>query len=218
VYSQPYHRSAGAFPGCGCARSITFRSATVGWTSGVRLGPQIPSLWVTRDGGYHWQPQNLRTPSGDSEWQSYAPLFFGARDGILPVQLVRGRSIDVFDVYLTHNGGLSWTSTTPLALTELAQRAPAPIFSFADSTHGWVTDGQDLYRTDDSGHHWVRLHPHGPFQAVAQLDAVSPSVGFAVIQFINGASPTYLLETVDAGGTWRTVRTYSLSLPLRNCR
>lgn len=216
--SQPYHRSAGAFPGCDCTRSITFRDGATGWASGVRLVPVFSSLWVTHDGGYHWRPQKLPVPSGYSVWQSYAPVFFGRRDGILPVQLARGPAIDVFDTYMTHNGGLTWSGTTPLALGSLAQRAPLPVFSFVDSARGWVTNGRDLYRTNDAGHHWARLHPQGPFAAAGQLDFVRSSVGFALAQLINGGSPPYLLDTVDGGRAWRRVRTYSLSRPLHNCR
>lgn len=218
AFSQPYHRSAGAFPGCDCARSLTFHNASVGWTSGVGLGPRISSLWITRDGGYRWQPQNLPRPPGYSELETYAPTFFGQREGILPVQLVRGRAIDVFDAYVTHNGGMTWTNSTPLALATSAQRGPLPVFNFADSAHGWVTNGRALYRTSDGGYHWVQIHPRGPFAAVEQLDFVNPSAGFAVVQLSNGGNPPYLLETPNGGRAWQRVRTYRLSHPLHSCR
>ncbi|MDQ2745067.1 MAG: hypothetical protein M3Z66_22610 [Chloroflexota bacterium] len=209
--SQPFRRSAGAFPGCDCARAITFHDGAAGWATGSTLGPPAPFLWMTRNGGYRWRHQSFRLPRGYNFYQTYAPVFFDRREGILPVQLVRGRSIDVFDAYLTHDGGLSWTSTAPLVLPEPAQRVPQPAFSFADRSHGWISSGWDLYRTTDAGSHWVKLHPKDPFHAVAQLDFVGPKVGFAVIQFINGYEPPYFFKTIDGGQTWRVVSTYSLS-------
>jgi photosystem II stability/assembly factor-like uncharacterized protein len=119
--------------------------------------------------------------------------------------------------YLTRNGGMSWTSTTPLVLPELAQVGSIPTFSFADRLDGWVSNGSDLYHTADSGRHWVQLHPHGLHNLIAQLDFVDRNRGFAQVRFILGRSPAYLRHTTDGGRSWRSVSTYSASLPLHRC-
>lgn len=222
VSEEPYGRPArlvpAGFPSCDCATALTFRNVRVGWTTGSNLVPPVPFLWITHDGGYHWYHQSFQLPRGESFYHSFAPVFFGQSEGILPVQLVQGKSIDVFDAYLTHDGGMSWRSTTPLVLPEPAQRAPIPTFSFAGRLHGWVSSGWDLYRTSDGGRHWAHMHPHGSFNSITQLDFIDSHQGFAVEQFINGSFPTYLLATTDGGQSWRAVSSYSASLPLHLCR
>jgi photosystem II stability/assembly factor-like uncharacterized protein len=216
----PRHRSVAMFPSCNCGRAITFRDDTTGWVTGSNLAPSAtsgPFLWVTRDSGRRWQHQSLPLPNGYHFSQTYPPHFFGLGEGILPVQLVRGKSADVFDAYLTHNGGMTWTSTTPLVLPELAQVGSVPTFSFSDRLHGWVSNGSDLYHTADGGRHWIRLQPHGLHNLIAQLDFADRNRGIAQVRFILGRSPAYLLHTSDGGRTWRVVSTYSASLPLHRC-
>jgi len=216
----PGRRSAVMFPSCNCGRAITFLDGRTGWATGSFFAPSAtsgPFLWVTRDSGRQWQRQRLPLPNGYHASQTYPPLFFGHAEGILPVQLVRGKSADVLDAYVTHDGGMSWRNTTPLVLPEVAQVGSIPIFSFADRFHGWASNGSDLYRTTDGGRHWVQPRARGIRSVIAQLDFVGSATGFAVMRFISGGSPPYLRKTGNGGRSWRTVPSYSSSLPLHRC-
>jgi len=127
------------------------------------------------------------------------PTFFTPRDGILPVDYdVRNESglkaiAAVVVFYATHDGGTTWTYTTPVSVT-LGNGLST---SFADAKHGWVTDGTALHATRDAGHQWTTIQPASIFADVKQLDFISPRVGWAVKQ----TSPV-LLKTLDGGHTW----------------
>jgi len=102
---------------------------------------------------------------------------------------------------VTHDGGASWTSTTPVA-------ASATVSDVIDINHGWASDGTLLYVTRDSGQNWTKLAPGGGFQHVTRLDFVSSTIGWA----IRTTTPNFpsLLKTVDGGHTW-TVVLYTIS-------
>ncbi len=63
--------------------------------------------------------------------------------------------------------------------------------------HGWVSDGDVLYATSDGGRRWTTIRPGYPFVNVAQIDFISPQVGWAA------GEPGFprLLKTEDGGRT-----------------
>jgi len=160
-------------------------------------------LYVTHDGGRTWRQQKLLVPPGvTSPWnnQTKPPIFFTAQDGILPVYYGYDTSAVVVVFYVTHDGGTTWTYTTPASVTSYWD----PL-SFADVSHGWVTEGDALYVTSDGGHRWTTIRATPPFATVRQIDFISPQVGWAVRQ----TSPL-LLKTLDGSHTWAPV-TYTIS-------
>jgi photosystem II stability/assembly factor-like uncharacterized protein len=197
---------------------ITFLSTTTGWVTGT-------ILYVTHDSGRTWREQKLPLPTTvTSSWEGeYSPpTFFTAKDGIMPVFYVSGQStssatLAVF--YATDDGGTTWRHTVPVSITKgylNCWHYTCPRYrpsSFADMSHGWMTDGGALYMTNDGGRQWpaVRLPLFGD---VKQLDFTSPEVGWAVriTAAYGGGKPTFpfLLKTLDGGRTWSPV-TYTIS-------
>ncbi len=207
---------ASGLPFGGNKTGITFMNATTGWVTGYSVGCDHTYLFVTHNGGQTWRPQRFPLPPQvTSDWNDYTmpPTFFSARDGILPIFLSysvkdeyceHGRTVAVF--YVTHDGGATWTYTTPVEV-----RA-APAWSFADMRHGWVTEGNILYHTKDGGHRWTKVLLPPAFADVKQLDFISPQVGWAVRGpvWTLKRTPPSLLKTVDGGHTW-VPATYTIS-------
>ena len=127
-----------------------------------------------------------------------SPRFFSATDGIFPVIFsdgISGRGIAT-DIYVTHDKGTTWTSTSPLPFAAVAT-------DFLDTQHGWTTNGKSLYRTSDGGQNWIRLSPNVDFKRVTSLDFVSSTLGWAIGRQSNASS--FLLKTTDGGKTWTPV-------------
>ncbi len=173
--------------------SMTFLNATTGWITGSSDARDGIYLLVTRNGGHTWQQQRLSLPPQVTPSSSFRPApyrFFTPRDGILSQADV---SYVVF--YVTHDGGTTWTPTTPVTFSQGYYRGG----SFADVNHGWVTEGDTLYVTSNGGRQWTTVRPGSPFTYVGELDFISPQIGWAVGQAL---FPPFLLKTVDGGHTW----------------
>lgn len=165
-----------------------------GWITGEWAASSI-LLYETADGGTTWRLQNLPVPQGLSSSgesaESLPPVFFGASDGVMPVEFQSSGGHMVF--YHTTDGGAIWSPTAPVP----TGYAPAP-WSFADPTDGFVVHGTTLYRTTDGGLHWTAVQANFSLTGVTELDFVNASTGWALV---NGA----LLTTTDGGQTWTQV-------------
>ncbi len=90
---------------------IIFTNSNNGWITTLTPRDGYIGLFRTKDGGVTWEQQELVIPSeySRSQFTTYPPVFFTARDGLLlsyafddePKQLV----------YVTHDGGDTWTQT-----------------------------------------------------------------------------------------------------------
>jgi photosystem II stability/assembly factor-like uncharacterized protein len=197
----------GHLPFGGQKSGIHFLNTSTGWITGTVLASGLAWLYVSHDGGSTWYQQSLPLPPGvpSAQLSLVSPTFFSATDGILPVifsDLISGSGIAT-DIYVTHDGGTTWKSTTPLAT----------VFStidFMDRQHGWVTDGMVLYRTSDGGHLWTKLSPGTNFKQIAYLSFVSNTTGWAISRQSNTSA--FLLKTTDGGKTWTTT---PISIPDR---
>ena len=121
-------------------------------------------------------------------------MFFSATEGLLPVTFSTPQGPS-FVVYATHDGGATWSSSTPLSTM-------ASSWDLLTMQQGWVVgaDGSTLNETSDGGQHWTTIAPSANFQHISQLNFVSAQEGWA----INTASPNapVLLKTMDGGQTW----------------
>ena len=183
---------------------ITFLNTTTGWIAGHKDPPDSVYYLETHDGGRTWQQRNLPLPHQLTllpTFKSFAtgklPKFFTAKDGIVSVTYSRTGEDAGVVFYITHDGGITWTATTPIA----SQR-DCCAFSFADAEHGWVKSGNALYTTSDSGRRWAKVPSNLPYADVGTLFFVSQGVGWATGQVL---SPPLLLKTVDGGRTWAPV-------------
>ena len=187
----------GQLPFGGDKAGLGFVDTTTGWTTGNFPLYGYVFFYVTHDGGATWNRQTLPFPPDKASTQiaTRPPRFFTATDGILPVSFVTENAASL-DLYVTHDGGASWTSTTPVA-------ASVAISDIIDMDHGWASDGTLLYVTSDGGQNWTKLSPGGGFQHVTRLDFVSSNIGWAI-----GATDSHvptLLKTVDGGRTWTAI-------------
>ena len=190
----------GHLPFGGRKSGIHFLNTYTGWITGTVGVNDLTWLYVSHDGGSTWYQQSLSLPPGvpSAQLSLVPPTFFSATDGILPVifsDAVTGRGIAT-DIYVTHDGGTTWKSTTPLPLASVA-------IDFVDRQHGWATDGILLYRTSNDGQRWTKLSPGASFKQVTSLDFVSSTLGWAIGG--QGKNSSRLLKTTDGGQTWTPI-------------
>ena len=191
-------RAPGHLPWFGKKSGISFLNAQTGWAT----GGEAPNIWlyVTHDAGVTWQPQPLTWPAGlVSPLATTAPPIFFGKDGLLPV-LINDLHQNL-DFYVTHDGGVTWQSTS------LTGPYSLPITAL-DMNHIWVPDASRLAVTSDGGYHWNQITPNVDFTNVLALDFISSQVGWA----IGGRErpQPLLLKTVDGGHIWTEI-TYSIS-------
>ncbi len=199
--NPPVETTPGGLPLGGDKNGLSFLNSSTGWATGTEPS-NTPWLYVTHDGGQTWQHQALQLPpnQASAELSITPPTFFNATDGILPVNGLSAGSavVGASDIYITHDGGATWNSTSLLA-------ANASSADFTDINHGWVTDGANLYMTSDGGQHWTKiLSVTNNMPKFQSLDFVSSEVGLAIGYTDSGAM--FLLKTVDGGYTWTHVR------------
>jgi photosystem II stability/assembly factor-like uncharacterized protein len=185
----------GYLPYGGQKSGIYFLNASTGWVTGTVMLNDLAWLYVTHDGGKTWYQQTLARPEGvpSAQLSILAPTFFSAANGLLPVRFsdfTTGRGIATV-IYVTHDGGTTWQSTTPVSIT-------LGTADFLDRQNGWVTDGTTLFVTRDGGQHWTKLAASPHFKNVSQLDFISRTIGWA----ITGQG---LLKTMDGGQTWAAI-------------
>ncbi len=192
--------------------SITFLNATTGWIVSNTVGGNSLQtyLFVTRDGGHTWQQKKLPLPlkliNDAPNLVAKSPTLLSAQDGVLPVVYGTAKDAGVF-FWLTHNGGATWTPTTLVSLPgSFSGSRMMPGYrasSFADVSHGWVTDGYALHMTSDGGRRWTRRLPSPRFERpMGELEFISPRIGWATGEPLD---KPFLSKTLDGGRTWTSV-------------
>jgi len=207
---------------------ITFFTSATGWITGLSILSDWLYLYVTRDGGRTWQQQKLPLPPQlTPHWEAYLwpPRVVTAQDGILRADYTTSHRSDpmaqteytgpVIVFYVTHDGGTTWTYTTPVPVTESKVNPRPRPGTFIDMSHGWVKDEDTLYMTNDGGRQWTKIHSSQVFGDVTHLVFISPEAGWAVRNtdpYGGGARQTspFLLKTLDGGRTW-TALAYTIS-------
>lgn len=205
VASATYRSQASGLPFGGDKSDIAFVTSMAGWVTGYTVGCNFGTyLYVTHNGGQTWRQQKLPVPTQMAAHRNESttgPTFFSARDGVLPVSISfsvkdeyceGGKTVSIF--YATHDGGVTWKYTTPVMVRSGNRKPPA---SFADMNHGWVTEGNTLFRTTNGGLQWTSIPLPSAFVNIKHLDFVSPRLGWATRE-----TAPFLLKTVDGGHTW----------------
>ncbi|HVB21841.1 MAG TPA: YCF48-related protein [Ktedonobacteraceae bacterium] len=175
-------------PNGGLKSGISFKDALNGWATGGDYS-YYPWLYVTHDGGHTWQKQGL-PPNTATFNMTTPPVFFG-NAGIMPVTLINNGNGGSTMMYITNNGGQSWTQASSTPASFQAQTVYA-----IDAQHAWAVDMNGLlYATSNGGHTWQKLLSSSLH--MTQLSFVDDSNGWAL-----GST---LLHTTDGGHTWHTV-------------
>ena len=119
----------------------------------------------------------------------------------LPVILLLG------SVLISVGGGPVSTNTAS-NLQDLGSIASSGIRDFrpVSSDEGWLLLANQLYWTSDAGDSWREITPPGSQSAaIAAVDFLDPSRGWAILTSLAGGDPVYRLEaTVDNGRTWQS--------------
>ena len=159
------------------------------------------------DLGKTWQTKNLPLPknSADALVSAYRPVFFGDRNGWLPVILLKmnneGATIyQRLALYVTQDGGANWS----LAPGQLENIAPFTQVQIVSPGAIFVLCGNALCASLDGAQTWQTLASNLDFtqsdsRSVSAIDFVDTSTGWALIQE-NQASALY--KTADGGITW----------------
>jgi photosystem II stability/assembly factor-like uncharacterized protein len=158
-------------------------------------------LYSTLDGGVRWHLQHLVPPLSSpggrpTTWSFSHPTFFGDA-GVLPALVDQSLTL-----YLTHDGGATWSPTRPLPDRDLT----GPHVVVLDPRHIWAVVGATLFFTPDTGRHWRTLAGHLPLSAWFPVDFVNTGTGFALSGYTDQRR-AYLLKTTNGGRTWRRIRT-----------
>lgn len=175
--------------------------ASTAWVAGSLYNSSAPGVYVTHDGGATWRPQALGLPAGapsDLGAITGPPVFFNSQDGILPAYFASTANSPLMYVYVTHDGGANWKSTSIVG----AEYAEGAGMDFLNTSQGWVSFRSSLFVTSDGGQHWTELPQSSALSQLAGLSFVSSALGWAVDLSDAGAR---LFKTMDGGRTWTVV-------------
>lgn len=178
----------------GMKTGFQFIDANRGWVGGMEPVDDFIYLYSTSDGGATWSLQDLDLPLGYSGSQTVtiSPRFFGATEGVLPVGLFGDSEAIAF--YLSHDGGVTWNPTTPVASSGQVSIASLTEFIAWDG-------GLTLYASHDSGTTWESVTPnidiHETFMTFQFANATT---GWALTGDVSSHYSLY--KTIDGGLTW----------------
>jgi photosystem II stability/assembly factor-like uncharacterized protein len=180
---------------------IRFLSETEGWAAS-----EEGAVYRTQDGGQYWRRIVLTAPSRYRGLPAAAgvPHFFGLRDGVVAVRFREHSRAQRVIVYITHDGGDSWSARLVPARVDLRPQSwPFPEavpFSAATAKDWFLFVGSSLYTTHDGGQTWTMTRTVAPpAPHVWDVSFSSPRDGWAIFAVGNGAA---LVKTVDAGRHW----------------
>ena len=205
---------------------LLFNTETDGWAV---TGPPVaynahPSnfggrLYRTTDGGTSWS-----VAPGLPKGVSFSlPTFFGPEDGVILGDATT-TAHRAPSVYVTHDGGVTWTRRTLPTLERVSDSAGfyndggslASRFS-AIGVDRWIIDlGQKIYLTKDGGRRWTGFVPMQEWNAAAAAFS-SPNFGVASVLPLSCMTPessnhppatscyTTLIVSHDGGHDWEPV-------------
>ncbi len=187
-------QAASGIPGEGVKSGLTFQDQTNGWLTGSTAAIDHPWTYITHDGGRRWQEQALPLVPGlsNANYTTTPPVFSGS-DGLLPVQVEAGTKSGL-DLYITHDNGAHWNTTTPTAFRV------SQVYAL-DMQHIWATDiNGTFYATSDGGNTWSTL-ASGKW-SIGAMSFVDANDGWA----IGGNNDIQLLlHTSDGGKSWQQI-------------
>ncbi|MCY1221979.1 BNR/Asp-box repeat protein [compost metagenome] len=194
-------------------------NATTAYAGAVDADLGGGGVYKTTDGGQNWDNSN---PAGYTSATSYFNVvhFFNENNGLTQGDPV-GAGNGEFEVYLTNNGGTTWTAAPAAALPDPA----AGEYGYnggnvaAGNSFWFVTNRGKLYRTTDMGATWTKLDtPISDFSGAntgGQIFFSDNNNGILIARTGTQAAGTYTLYKTNNGGTsWGTGVSYTA--PYRN--
>ncbi len=192
--------------------ATSFVSGQIGWTAGGDAGSAVPNCYTTANGGSTWQPRDIGGPGSFVGRPTYGLQQVAFADAL------RGIAISSSDVYMTSNGGLTWSRSpdlfdTPLQFNRLCLR-PSGV--------GWlVGNGGRMANTADFGLTWTyrsqSLDDFKNYNTISQLQAFEPGYAWALIGD-NAVFGAGLVRTRCRGEPWHRQSTGLLPTNVRQVR
>ena len=124
-----------SLPLVGDKNGITVLDTTHAWVTGSQPSSDFIYIYASQDGGTTWAHQELTIPSAYSGAMTGAslPVFFGSSEAVLPVLLFANNNGT--DFYVSHDGGQTWSATTPVGQGGFLAAAPPRISSSGMAVH-----------------------------------------------------------------------------------
>jgi photosystem II stability/assembly factor-like uncharacterized protein len=185
--------AGGGIPFGGDKIGMAFKDMREGWIGGTQPIVGHSYLYRTTDGGKTWRSQHLSIPAhyASSGVLVFAPRFYTAQDGVLPVLLQT--QVRNLDFYVTRDGGETWDSTTVVP--------NGAVYHVTTGGEIWAWAGSSLQISQDNGRTWTSVAPDIPFQGdVKQIDFLDAERGWAIS--IDSDENRYLYSTANGGHTW----------------
>jgi photosystem II stability/assembly factor-like uncharacterized protein len=184
-------------PFSGHKDGMGFRDLNTGWVGGDYPNNGYVYLFKTTNSGVSWVQQSLPLPAGyESAFiTTTAPKFFTPNDGILPVWMTIGSDMRDLFLYITHDGGNTWTPSS-----SFARNGTITDFVSLQNAFSW-NQNNFFYATANAGANWMQVTPDINFGGtIRDMDFVSPSMGWVLDTDDN--DNTALYRTFDSGAHW----------------
>jgi photosystem II stability/assembly factor-like uncharacterized protein len=186
--------SSDSLPLVGDKNGLAALDANHGWVTGVEPTDDLIYIYMTQDGGTSWTQQSVSLPAGYSAVQTDPdlPVFFGASEAVLPVQLLG--NTNAADFYVSHDGGQTWNATKPVNQGGFLAVASASDFFVWDG-------GSKLKVSHDAGASWSTVTPNLDIQdRMVSMQFVNASTGWVLTD--DASSHRMLYQTTDGGANW----------------
>jgi photosystem II stability/assembly factor-like uncharacterized protein len=169
------------------------------WVGGVVYSPGTVYLYRTEDGGRNWSPVHLELPAGaensELSMDENQMRFVSPQDGFLVLR-ISGEATQTA-VYMTTNGGDTWTRT-PTLIPE------AGMADFLSAEEMIIYNGEQFYVTRDAAKTWTTVSPDIVFgDSFVTMDFIDPNTGWVVT--LDPSENRSLYRTNDGGTTWLPV-------------
>ena len=182
-----------SLPLVGDKNGITVLDSQHAWVTGAQPSNDFIYIYISQDGGITWTHQNLTIPSAYSGAQTGAnlPVFFGSK-AVLPVLLFANSNGT--DFYVSHDGGQSWSATTPVG--------QGGFLAVGSASDFFVWDGSaPLNVSHDAGASWSTVTPNVNIKDnMVSMQFVNATNGWALTSDASNHRIAY--KTVDGGATW----------------
>jgi photosystem II stability/assembly factor-like uncharacterized protein len=179
---------------------MAFRDIWRGWVGGNYPSPGYTYLYVSDNSGTTWKQVLLPLPANYSNAyvSMKAPIFFGAFNAVLPVNLADGTNSALY-IYVTNDAGYKWVATGFVNNGELAYT------DFINLNDGVVVDRAGLVHvTRNAGASWTDVTPNVDLTTnLRSIDFINTLVGWAVQITADGSTSLY--KTVDGGKNWAMI-------------
>ena len=186
--------SSDSLPLVGDKNGITALDNNHAWVAGAQPSSDFIYMYASQDGGTTWAHQNLAVPAGYSGAMTGAslPVFFGGTEAVLPVLLFANNNGT--DFYVSHDGGQTWSETTPVA--------QGGYLAVASASDFFIWDGSaSLNVSHDAGATWSTVTPNVNIKDnMVSMQFINATTGWTLTSDAN--SHRMLYKTVDGGATW----------------